>query len=188
MKKRSWLLLILTVLGVAGLLYLALRPALPSYQGQSLDVWFKKLPPTTLGWGSVYTDRGWKSTNFGSWYQAGTVTYNTTNRSELHRTLHAIQTIGTNGLPYIMKQFTREDNRIEKWLGKTASAIGFRVSLGDHALERRQAVTALLANNPLPPNVVATLKALSSSTNQEISGTAKFVLSMTTGGRELILE
>ncbi len=123
-----------------------------------------------------------------AWYMAGNITYNTTNRNEWHRTLKAIQTIGTNGLPYIMEKFTREDNRLEQWLGKAASAIGIRLSVSNPQQERRQAFTALLANSPLPPDVVATLKALSSSANQDISSKAKFVLSKTTGDHIVRLE
>ena len=138
----------------------------PAYNGHTISYWFHELPLTTVGAQSV----GMAEVIDIAGQKYGCL------HERPRASLTAIQEIGTNGLPFIIRKLSRRvaplAKRIDVWLvthGKRPLFVNVEV-------ERRQAVTALLALGSLPPEATLQLRKLSGSGTNSISLAANYVL------------
>ena len=150
---------------------LCTSPRLPAYNGHAISYWFRKLPITVVSARTVATAEAIEAGGRKYGYQ----------HEKPEATLAAIQGIGTNGLPFIIRKLGRRETalakQIEAWLFKC----GVKRSLFPNAeVERCQAVTALLALGSLPPEATVQLRKLSGSGTNSISLAATYVLAAQT--------
>jgi hypothetical protein len=139
-----------------------------SYDGRLLAYWFNELPPTILfPDGAIgYCEKAVKRGR----------TYGR-KREKANESLAAIRVMGTNAIPFLLQKLSRQEppfrERVEAFLSKC----GMRRSLfPDADIERGQAVTALIALNPLPPGTLLELRNLSNNSTNNIGRCAAFVL------------
>ncbi len=191
MKPRFHILAAMAVLGLTAWgIVRAVWPSLPSYNGQSISVWFQKLPlikpsPYIPVYGQT---GGYVSYNLDRYLSIGRVDqytyfgrkYGSTNESL--QAMAAVQSMGTNGLPFLMKKFRQQDSRLVWWAEHHLWKVGLtRSLLRSHNVEREQALTALLILSPLPPAHVQELKRMRDDSDQRISAAASFAFDYATG-------
>ncbi len=147
--KPIWLITCVC-LGVAVLvLALGSGSKQPTYKRQPLAYWFNRLPLTMSGANTLSCVQFLEVS--GRKYGSREI--------EPRVSIAAIQSIGTNGLPFLIHKITRCDLPMIKWIEACASKCGIKRSLfPDPELERGQAVTALLALSPLPESAILRLR------------------------------
>jgi hypothetical protein len=182
------------VLGVAclaaGFLGVRLsRPAKePVYDGRPLSFWLHQLPITMIqpGGGTpapstglvgpfVMTAQSMKA--LGHIY-GGT-------RVEPSASLSAIQRLGTNAVPLVIRKLS---SRRLDWFGHLcalASHVGIKRTFlfTDSEIERGQATTALLVLSPLPDYAIDELRRMSTDTNSTSGASAAYILKAQTEWR-----
>lgn len=173
MKKRRFIALAM-ILGLGALLFYLSTPPTPTYNGQSLEVWFRRLP---------LAQNNPAGANFIAVLQMewnGNI-YGTTNAADQGLSVKAIQALGTNALPYVMAKLSRPQPAFMHLLERWANKIGFHPAfLRDPRCERYQAVTALVMLSPLPPDAIEEVKKLSTDKDRDLSAQATFILSLST--------
>ena len=158
-------------LGAAVVISLFIHLEQPGCGNHPISYWFNELPPTSVSAGSVTS--------------VGTVEVRGRKygiqRERPKATLAAIRTIGAKGLPFILRKLNRQQTPVMSWAEWCAAKCGMKRSIfPDPDYERMQAVTALLALGPLPPEATRQLRSLSSSGTNSIAQAAGFVLGANT--------
>ncbi len=146
----------------------------PACGDHPISYWFKELPPTCV-WANSVT---WAGTVEARGRKYGI-------QSERpDASLAAIRTIGAKGLPFILRKLSRQQTPVMRWTEWCAAKCGVKRSIfPDPEFERMQAVTALLALGPLPPEATRELRTLSSSGTNSIARSAAFVLGADTNAQ-----
>jgi hypothetical protein len=143
----------------------------PMYSGHPLGYWFNELPMTFVGAGTVGSaeqmDEGGRK--YGS------------QRERPGVSVTAIRDIGTRGLPYFIRKLERLETPIEHWAQTCASKCGVkRLLFPNREVQRAQAVTALLALGPLPPDAISKLHVLSKNNTNRVGLSAAYLLRAST--------
>jgi hypothetical protein len=170
--KRVALLagLCLVVCALAMIFIFRSVPKEPVYDGHPISFWFNKLPLTMVRSGGFVMSVDTLVDGGGRLYGV---------KSGLpNAAFKAIQEIGTNGLPFLIGKLSRRETpkfaqSIQLW----AFQHGLKHSvLPNPEIERAQAVTALLALKPLPPEAVAQIHQLSNNRTNPAALSAAYVL------------
>jgi len=159
---------------VVGALISALRPAKqPSYDGEPLAFWFKRLPQVHYirtfaadpnaplsGKVSYAQPSSAAMISYGVMLSATTTASST---QDYPTALKAIRVMGTNALPFLLRKLEqRPPSSRLAWLRRSAAKWSVTAGLfPDVGAERAQAVTGLLVLCPLPPEVLQKLRTLS---------------------------
>jgi hypothetical protein len=143
----------------------------PLYSGHPLGYWFNELPMTFVSAGTVGSaeqmDEGGRK--YGS------------QREKHGVSLAAIRNIGTQGLPYLIRKLERRETPIEHWAQTCAFKCGAkRLLFPNREVQRAQAVTALLALSPLPPDAISKLRFLSKNSTNSVGLSAAYLLRAST--------
>ena len=160
--------------GAAVVISLFMHSEQPGCANHPISYWFNELPPTSILAGSVTS--------------VGTVEVRGRKygiqRERPKATLAAIRTIGAKGLPFILRKLNQQQTPVIRWAEWCAARCGIKRSIfPDPEYERMQAVTALLALGPLPPEAARELRSLSSRGTNSIARAAGFVLGANTNAQ-----
>lgn len=173
MKRHKPIQLLIVVCIMVGILTLTLWVSheQPAYRGQPLAYWFNELPLTIVRANSIESaeqlDDGGRK--YGSQRERPAVS------------LAAIQMMGADGLPFIMHKLARPEPTFTKWAQWLAYRCGIRHPLfANREAERAQAVTALLALSPLPPDAASQLQRLSRNNTNSVGLLATYLLTAST--------
>ena len=156
----------LLVAGVAIILLCRRGGGNLKYQGRSIEYWFERLPPTLVS--SQMIARAESMTLLGQQYGS---------TGGVSECFVALDTFGTDGIPYYLWKLQKSDSLIEQKafrlaVQKRAKTVPFRNAL----IERGQAVTALIHIKELGPDTLQTLFQLSTNAQSEIGAAAKYIL------------
>ena len=173
--SRRQLLALAILFGAAGIIVLALggKRNEAHYNGKSLSYWFRGLPMTKIqlragGLHRVIQVQSAKSNghDFGS-----------TNRGETHASLQAIEAIGTNSIPFLLKKLAATDSRVQVWSDSVWSE--FKLTWRpwrSSSMERGQAIVGLLRRDFWPFWALEELSKMTNANNAEVAMASKFVL------------
>lgn len=173
--------LILFVVIVAAIFLICLYPKKQEliYQGRSIDYWFAQLPPTlVLSGGGIATADS--LTVLGQQYGS---------RQDASLSFAALDSLGTDAIPYLMKKLIGKDSALEQAARNVAQKVkikSFPTRMA--AIESGQAVTGLIYLKELPPETVKVLTNLSKTSNSEVADAAKYILSKINMDRAVILD
>jgi hypothetical protein len=141
------------------------------YSGHPLGYWFNELPMTFVSAGTVNSVEQMDA--FGSKYGS--------QRERPGVSVAAIRNIGTQGLPFLIRKLERRETPIERWAQTCAFKCGVkRLLFPNREVQRAQAVTALLALSPLPPDAISKLRVLSKNNTNSVGLSAAYLLRAST--------
>jgi hypothetical protein len=165
MRKR-WIKPV--VFGLVGLVAaivivsLCLKAREPSYGGHRLSYWFHELPITEELLGEMPGVAYYRIDQLGSRFRV--------QREEAMVSIAAIQAIGTNGLPFLLRKLVNCPSPLLGYLRNCALKYGIKLPFPSDPplLERKQAATALLALSPLPSRTVDQLQKVRRASSSEM--------------------
>ena len=173
--KPKHVALLLAGLAIAGTAAYFWPSAEPLYDGRPLSYWFHELPITMVRVppGGVRGTISAESVVIrGRRYGAL--------KEKSHLTITAIQKMGTNAIPFLFGKLEHRQSPMTKPIEWCASKCRIKKSVfANVEIERAQSITALLALEPLPGNVIDRLQELRIGTNT-ISYSAAYIFDAAT--------
>jgi hypothetical protein len=144
------------------------KPSEPCYREKPLSYWLQEAPMLVQRGDHIVLLESHED-RFGRRYGAC--------KEFPSRAVAAIQAIGTNGLPFILHRLARSDLPMQAELEQYVLRLGFDMPPWDNrAMQRAQAVAALVLLSPLPASASNSVLRLARSRHQQISAAAKLVL------------
>jgi hypothetical protein len=146
---------------------------LPQHEGKKLDYWFEQLPCAHVRWvaGQTRVISITPTANSHGYIYGSTI-------EQPWDAIRAIESMGTNAIPFLMEKLQQPDSRMVIALQKSGFRLGLDTPLfPDNHVARAQAMTGLLALEPLPGIWRDVLEKLSKSDSGRVAGAAKAVIS-----------
>ena len=142
----------------------------PYYNGKPLSYWFKHLPQSYFVRVPLF-------------HNTATNIYRNTITNQFDpetQAIAAIQSMGTNSLPFLFSKLVRQRSQAWKLTGKIAINCGigrlFVSHFPDLKAEKAQAMTGLLALMLLPQGFASQLQTLSTNSDEQIAIPASWLL------------
>jgi hypothetical protein len=169
--KRLGLLAGIIVLTFGVALTLSRSSGEPTHKGRPLSYWFHELPPTIIN-GTVPATAEMMSVG-GRDYGA--------KHEKPSASIAAVRDMSPRALPFLIRKLQRRQTKAMTRIEKCASMCGAKQSFFlNPDMERAQAVTALLAIEPLPPESILQLRKLTNSRTNIAAPLADYILAATT--------
>jgi len=142
------------------------------YQGRPFPAWFTQLPLTLVSSQQVMHTES--ITGMGQQY-GGT--------GNVARVFAALDSFGTNAIPYLLQKLQEEDSTIEEQATRLAVNSGVRsIPFRLAKFERSQAVSGLIRLRDLPRDTIEALARMSISARPDVAEAASYILRARTNG------